>query len=285
MYVLDCEDYSHCISWTTPSHTKGKNNKVIFFQDSFTVHDIDAFASEVMPVLFKEAKYESFQRALYRWGFIKSHRKKKRDSIDGKHSFTYHHTGNMFAKNDWEKCSILSYSKTLKSAKDIMGQMSNTRITFQPLDVDQKRVYLTYNTTFEKKAAGKQRGLERMPEVHSSITSSLIDTLQTRRISNPNLLALDDINFGKSNLNIPSTFPNLNLLTPSSTLYQPATIPLNFPRLDADALMMRPRLNPSPYCNSGLTAVQNLANSEYEKSILEKAYEALLNDTYFDQTG
>ena len=241
MYVLDCEECSHCISWTPPS-TKSKSNKV-FFQDSFTVSDVDAFASEVMPLLFKEAKYESFQRALYRWGFIKSHRKTKKDSIDGKQrSFTYHHTGNMFAKNDWEKCSVLSYSKTLKSAKDMISKMSYIGVTLQPLDVEQRRVSLTYDTATEIDA-GKQRGLGCLPEV-PSIFSSPLETLQTRDVRNPNLLALNGI-YAESQ-----------------------------PRLDTNTLMPRPRFIPSSY-----HAVQSLANSEYANSILERAYQVLANDT------
>lgn len=282
MYVLDCEDYSHCISWTCTSSnidlklgpTKVKNEK-LFAEHSFILHDVDAFESEVMPVIFKEAKYDSFQRSLYRWGFIKSHRKKKRDSTNGKKSFTYHHTGDMFAKNDWEKCLIFSYSKTLKSAKNIlMNEMSNTRVTFQPLDVDQKRVSLTYHTSFEKDTGTKRR-LKRIPKV-SPIVSSRLDAIQTRRIGNPNLLAIDDIHFEKSNVSIPSTFALPNLLTQSSSLYQTATIPMKYPRLDIDAMMMGPRLNP------GKTSAQNMANSEYAKSILENAYRALANDTCFD---
>jgi hypothetical protein len=49
---------------------------------------------------------------------------------------------------------------------------------------------------------------------------------------------------------------------------------MEYPRLDIDA--MRPRLNP------GQTSAQNMANSEYAKSILENAYRALANDTCFD---
>jgi len=234
------------------------------------------FASEVMPSFFKEAKYESFQRALYRWGFIKSHRKTKKDSIDGKQrSFTYHHTGNMFAKNDWEKCSVLSYSKALKSAKDMINNMSYIGVKFQPLDVQQRRVSLTYDTGTEKDS-GKQRGLGCLPEV-PSIFSSPLDTIQTRRIGNPNFLAIDDINFENSNVDIPSTFALPNLLSQSSSLHQIATIPMEYPRLDIDAMMMMgPRLNP------GQTSAQNMANSEYAKSILENAYRALANDTCFD---
>lgn len=51
---------------------------------------------------------------------------------------------------------------------------------------------------------------------------------------------------------------------------------MKYPRLDIDAMMMGPRLNP------GKTSAQNMAISEYAKSILENAYRALVNDTCFD---
>ena len=269
MYVLDCEDYSHCISWTCTSSnidlkfgpTKVKNEK-LFAELSFILHDVDTFESEVvMPVIFKEAKYDSFQRSLYRWGFIKSHRKKKRDSANGKKPLPI-------------TIQVICLLK-MRSTKDIlMNERSDARITFQPVDVDQKRVSLTYHTTFEKDT-GTKRGLKRIPKV-SPIVSSPSDTIQTRRIGNPNLLAIDDINFENSNVNIPSTFALSNLLSQSSSLYQTATIPMKYPRLDIDAMMMGPRLNP------GKTSAQNMAISEYAKSILENAYRALVNDTCFD---
>lgn len=61
MYILECGDYSHIIMW----NNKGDDN-------SFIILDVPAFEAIVLPTLFKVSKYESFQRKLYRWGFLKA---------------------------------------------------------------------------------------------------------------------------------------------------------------------------------------------------------------------
>ena len=56
MKVLSTKRYNHIISWTPD----GK---------SFSILRPKAFATEILPNYFKEAKYSSFTRKLHRWGF------------------------------------------------------------------------------------------------------------------------------------------------------------------------------------------------------------------------
>ena len=58
MYALQCGDYEDVISWT--------NNGI-----SFVITDARAFTKRVLPALFKLGQFESFQRKLARWGFVK----------------------------------------------------------------------------------------------------------------------------------------------------------------------------------------------------------------------
>lgn len=65
MYVLQCGKYNHIVNWKVDSEHN---------EQHFVVQDIDDFTKQVLPSFFKVAKYESFQRKLYRWGFIKTRR-------------------------------------------------------------------------------------------------------------------------------------------------------------------------------------------------------------------
>ena len=65
MYVLECGKYNHIVDWKLDTESNEKH---------FIVYDIDAFTKTVLPTFFKVAKYDSFQRKLYRWGFIKTRR-------------------------------------------------------------------------------------------------------------------------------------------------------------------------------------------------------------------
>jgi len=81
MYVLTCGDYDHIVHWKT--------------DDIFVINDINAFTNEVLPSFFKVAKYESFQRKLYRWGFVKTCMLR----IEKKRSISYSHP--LFEKGDF----------------------------------------------------------------------------------------------------------------------------------------------------------------------------------------
>ncbi|GFH56314.1 hypothetical protein CTEN210_12790 [Chaetoceros tenuissimus] len=81
MYVWTCGDYDHLVHW--------KVNQVDG-SDVFVINDIDGFTNEVLPSLFKVAKFVSFQRKMYRWGILKSHRSrsdKKKGIVSYSHPF------------------------------------------------------------------------------------------------------------------------------------------------------------------------------------------------------
>ena len=70
MYALECGKFSDVINWKVDA----ANHHCI------QIHDKAALSKEVLPLLFKVAKFESFQRKLYRWGFIKHRPSKKKSS-------------------------------------------------------------------------------------------------------------------------------------------------------------------------------------------------------------
>ena len=87
MYVWTCGDYDHIVHW--------KVNPVDG-SDVFVINDIDAFTKEVLPSLFKVAKFISFQRKMYRWGILKSHRSRS-DKKNGIVSYSHP----LFKKGDF----------------------------------------------------------------------------------------------------------------------------------------------------------------------------------------
>lgn len=70
MYALECGKFSDVINWKVDAAN----------QHCIQIHDTAALSKEVLPSLFKVAKFESFQRKLYRWGFIKHRPSKKKSS-------------------------------------------------------------------------------------------------------------------------------------------------------------------------------------------------------------
>lgn len=87
MYVWTCGDYDHIVHW--------KVNQ-IDGSDVFVIDDIDAFTSEILPSLFKVAKFVSFQRKVYRWGILKTHRSRREKK---KGCVSYSHP--LFKKGDF----------------------------------------------------------------------------------------------------------------------------------------------------------------------------------------
>jgi len=77
MYSLECGEYRHIINWSTVDASGF----------SFTVVDPAAFTKQVLPTLFKTAKFDSFQRKLYRWGFVKKRTRAGNLSISFVHPF------------------------------------------------------------------------------------------------------------------------------------------------------------------------------------------------------
>ncbi|GFH55737.1 hypothetical protein CTEN210_12213 [Chaetoceros tenuissimus] len=97
MYVLTCGDYNHIVHWKTNQ---------IDGSDIFVIDDINAFTSEVLPSLFKVAKYESFQRKLYRWGILKTQRSRSEKKM--RKSISYSHP--LFKKGDFVLASQMTCS-------------------------------------------------------------------------------------------------------------------------------------------------------------------------------
>ena len=100
MYVIQCGDFNHLIDWFEEEDTPGpdmcmgmednRNVKISgtdyggFLDDNnnvfdrnkptstaFIIYDTAAFEKHVLPAIFKEGKFDSFERKLYRWGFAK----------------------------------------------------------------------------------------------------------------------------------------------------------------------------------------------------------------------
>lgn len=86
MYALECGDYNHIVTWSLADGGL-----------SFFILDTRAFAKYVLAALFKKAKFDSFQRKLYRWGFVKNKRmrgNKKKTMLSFLHPY--------FRKGDFE---------------------------------------------------------------------------------------------------------------------------------------------------------------------------------------
>jgi len=81
MYALECGDYQNIITWNPSGLT-------------FTVMNPKTFEGRVLPEIFKEAKFASFQRKLMRWSFIKNNK-----------TSSYSHPD--FRRGDWASCTAL----------------------------------------------------------------------------------------------------------------------------------------------------------------------------------
>ena len=97
MSVLINKSYAHVISW----FDNGK---------SFIILNQDAFTRYVLPNEFKTAKYESFTRKLYRWGF-------RRVANSEKDRAFFHP---LFLRNDPHLCRQMR-SGNLVNEKDVIG--------------------------------------------------------------------------------------------------------------------------------------------------------------------
>lgn len=99
MYTLECRKYSQIVDWA-PSGL------------AFVVMDKACFENIVLPEIFKEARYSSFERKLKRWGFVKA-------KVDrGTMSSCYGH--HMFRRGDYDLCSKI----------DITGDQKTLEIQF-----------------------------------------------------------------------------------------------------------------------------------------------------------
>jgi len=86
MYVLECGHYSEIIAW----NPEGK---------SFAILKTNEFEERVLPEIFKEAKFSSFQRKLTRWSFVKKHYA----------SSCYSHPS--FKRGNWALCKAMHHDR------------------------------------------------------------------------------------------------------------------------------------------------------------------------------
>lgn len=91
MYIIECGFYTDVICWC-PSGS------------AFLVLDPQLFERKVLPDIFKESKYSSFERKVRRWGFVKAKNNK------GTRSSCYGHPN--FRKGDYPRCLLISCSET-----------------------------------------------------------------------------------------------------------------------------------------------------------------------------
>lgn len=103
MYALECGNYQNIITWN-PSGL------------SFTVINPKTFEGRVLPEIFKEAKFASFQRKLMRWSFIKNNK-----------TSSYSHPD--FRRGDWASCTALrgDSSKPRGQLPSFNHQMHNSQ--------------------------------------------------------------------------------------------------------------------------------------------------------------
>jgi hypothetical protein len=114
MYALECGDYCDSITW---SSTDGGM--------SFYILDPKAFAELVLPALFKVAKYDSFQRKLYRWGFMKKQRSRAGNAI-----ISYGHQ--LFRKGNFALVSTMTCSGTGSASRRITSDFITSPVVGIP---------------------------------------------------------------------------------------------------------------------------------------------------------
>jgi len=102
MIVLSMQEYKHIISWTPEG-------------DKFTIHNSKLLINEIFPKYFKQCKFPSFLRKLYRWGFVKRPDRFNGQKVDAS---TYFHP--KFRKDKFEACNTMSCKSGAGSAAEAM---------------------------------------------------------------------------------------------------------------------------------------------------------------------
>ena len=99
MYAAEeCSNYSHIICWRIKEPD----------EHHLVITDIHEFTKEVLPALFKVAKYDSFQHKLYRWGFVKTPRSKvEKEKYDPNYVSYFHKS---FRKGDYSLAAQMTCS-------------------------------------------------------------------------------------------------------------------------------------------------------------------------------
>jgi len=149
--------------------TKDTEDVITWFPEgeSFVVLSPSQFTRDVLPRFFKEAKYESFVRKLYRWGF-------KRVPGSAKDTAFYH---NMFLRNQPELCKRMRSCNIIFGENEVKNRVASitTRQITVPAsceDPSQARVPMTQanlgKQTVRIDSALRSRGL---PEAFNKVPS------------------------------------------------------------------------------------------------------------------
>jgi hypothetical protein len=108
MYVLECGHYSEVIAWNPEG-------------GSFTILKTNEFEERVLPEIFKEAKFSSFQRKLTRWSFVKKHYA----------SSCYSHPS--FKRGNWALCKAMHHDRNKQQPGiQFTSQKYHTFVTSPP---------------------------------------------------------------------------------------------------------------------------------------------------------
>lgn len=103
MYALDCGEYANVISWSDD----GK---------SFNIKDRSALEQVVLPEIFRVAKFSSFLRKLYRWGFVRLRNKGSSGTNDSYINPDF--TRGDHASCEMIRCTSSSGASTISTARD-----------------------------------------------------------------------------------------------------------------------------------------------------------------------
>jgi len=113
MYALDCGEYVNVICWSDD----GK---------SFKIQDRSALEQVVLPQIFRVAKYSSFLRKLYRWGFVRLRNKGSSGRNDSYINPDF--TSGDYASCERIRCTSSSGTSTISTARD-SSNASSTEIS------------------------------------------------------------------------------------------------------------------------------------------------------------
>jgi len=134
LYALECGDYCDVITWSS-SVTSDRCKPAAFY-----ILDPKAFEDHVLPALFKVAKYDSFQRKLHRWGFIKKQRSRAGNTI-----VSYAHQ--LFLKGNFSLVSTMTCSGPGSASRRItsayttphVGVVVSSNLTRRDVDEEETR--------------------------------------------------------------------------------------------------------------------------------------------------
>lgn len=124
MYILGCGDYDEIIAWSLNG-------------ESVIVKDTHGFAESVLPIFFKQSKFDSFTRKMRRWGFS-TRRLHMPKGLKGT-SFAFQHP--RFTKaGGFDMCYkvVTSTTHAVKTSEFVNQMRREGRIAAAPQDIRQQ---------------------------------------------------------------------------------------------------------------------------------------------------